>query len=295
MSKRILYIDDEVNDLDARIELIRMDGYTCDAMNDNDSALELLRNCQPYDLIIQDVMRPLGKCLENESNPYEAGLVFYEKYIRYLHPQTPVLFVTANLRRDLATKIYNYNLNILHKPVWHEELMSVIKNMVAESKEDLYKFNETISESSNIIKVDFSYVNAEFLSYLASHPRAVYDLSPRRFEELISAILRDLGYETTITPPTRDGGADIYAIRKDAVGEILYVVECKRYAPNRPVGIGQIRGLHGVKNISNASAAILVTTSFFTAPAHALQRSLRYEMSLKDYYNIKEWLTKYSK
>ena len=62
------------------------------------------------------------------------------------------------------------------------------------------------------------------------------------------------GYDVELTPQTRDGGKDIYAARRDDLGTFLYIVECKRYAPDNPVGVEVIRALHGVADIDRVTA-----------------------------------------
>ena len=111
-----------------------------------------------------------------------------------------------------------------------------------------------------------------------------------RFEELVAELLSRRGYQVTLTPATRDGGKDMYAAKKDDLGSFLYVVECKRYARDRPVGVGVVRLLHEVAQHERANAAIVMTTSFFTKPAHEFARELRSLMSLKDYFQLRDWL-----
>src|SRR5215213_9454961 len=100
-------------------------------------------------------------------------------------------------------------------------------------------------------------INEEVLSRLAADPRLVHELSPRNFEALIAELLVRQGYYVQVTPTTRDGGKDIYAVAKSSVGSFLYVVECKKYAPGRPVGVALVRNLYGVVQAERASAGIL--------------------------------------
>jgi HJR/Mrr/RecB family endonuclease len=102
--------------------------------------------------------------------------------------------------------------------------------------------------------------------------------------------ITNLGYQITLTPASRDGGKDIYAAKKDHLGTFLYVVECKRYAPDHPVGVGLVRQLNGVVQAEQATAGILAATSFFTREAKEFQRRISNQMSLKDYVGIQEWL-----
>ncbi len=73
-----------------------------------------------------------------------------------------------------------------------------------------------------------------------------------------------LGYEVSVTPQSRDGGKDLYAAMKSSLGSFLYVVECKLFAPNRPVGVQIVRNLYGMVEAERATAGIVVSTSSFS-------------------------------
>jgi restriction endonuclease Mrr len=133
-------------------------------------------------------------------------------------------------------------------------------------------------------------VNDELVAYLARHPELMHHLDPRKFEELVAELLRAQGFRPTLTPQTRDGGRDIIATRSDALGELLYLVECKRYAPHRKVGVQQVRGIFGVAQAERATKAVLVTTSSFTSDAVAFASPLKYDITLRDYEALKSWI-----
>jgi len=101
-----------------------------------------------------------------------------------------------------------------------------------------------------------------------------------------------MGYEVTLTQSTRDGGKDIYALMREDIGNILTIIECKKYNQNRPVGVDIVRGIYGVLNIEKASHAMIATTSYFTSGAFDLQRELQYQISLKDHVDITNWMQK---
>ena len=135
--------------------------------------------------------------------------------------------------------------------------------------------------------------NRELKRYLAAHPDKLYDLDPRKFEVLVADILKDFGFDVELTPATRDGGKDIYAYIRSQVCSMLMFVECKRYAPDHPVGIDIVQRLYGVQTSHLANKSMIVTTSFFTRPA--AEEARRYEslMDLRDYNDLKTWLAKY--
>jgi restriction system protein len=140
------------------------------------------------------------------------------------------------------------------------------------------------------IIVDVESVNDALLQCIAADPDLVHALSPRKFEEFVAEVLARLGYDVQVTPASRDGGVDIYAARKDHLGSFLYLVECKKYAPHRSVGVGLIRSLHGVVQAKHATAGIVATTSFFTKGAKEFQQSIPHQMALTDFLGIQHWL-----
>ena len=132
------------------------------------------------------------------------------------------------------------------------------------------------------------------IKYLSQHPEILYELTPRKFEELIAELLHREGYNITLTPERKDGGFDILALHNTAVGRHLYLVECKRYARENPVGVNLVRALYGVVENERASGGLIVTTSRFTRGALEFQHDLEFRVNLKQYENIKEWLAIHS-
>ena len=146
------------------------------------------------------------------------------------------------------------------------------------------------SPTDKQIVVDVISVSDELVRKIHGNPKLLYALTPRGFEEFVAELLDRLGYTVTLTPASKDGGKDIYAARKDHLGSFLYVVECKKYAPDNPIGVGLIRQLNGVIQAEQATAGILATTSFFTKGAREFQQRIAHQVSLKDYFGIQEWL-----
>src|SRR6266404_1535788 len=83
----------------------------------------------------------------------------------------------------------------------------------------------------------------ELIALLARNPELMYQLEPRRFEEMVAEVLARMGFAVTLTQASRDGGVDVYAAKSDGVGSFLYLVDCKRYAPERHGGGRLVREL----------------------------------------------------
>lgn len=146
------------------------------------------------------------------------------------------------------------------------------------------------SDSYKQIVSSVSSVSTELLQQLARNPRELYQLSSRLFEEVVAELLVRQGYEVTLTPSTRDGGKDIYAAQHNAFGRFLYIVECKRYAPDNHVGVGVLRQLYGVVESERVNAGIVATTSFFSKDAEQYQQTVPLRIKLLDYLGIQGWL-----
>jgi len=109
-----------------------------------------------------------------------------------------------------------------------------------------------------------SIIEAKYLH--ARQPReALLRLSADDFEMLVADLYEELGYDSEVTPPSRDGGYDVIATRSSpGIAERL-LVERKRY--EQPVGVELVRNLWGVVDRQHATKGVLITTSRFTKPA----------------------------
>lgn len=136
-------------------------------------------------------------------------------------------------------------------------------------------------------------INNELILYLQKHPAAIFEIKPRQFEELVAELLSHFGWEVNLTPSTKDGGYDIFAISKDISGvQTSWIIECKKYKPELKVGVDIARALYAVKGEHRVANAMLATTSHFTAGVHAFKSS-RYDFELRDYEAILSWINEY--
>lgn len=139
--------------------------------------------------------------------------------------------------------------------------------------------------------VSASSANDEIMQILKKDPTVVWKLPPRKFEEIVAEILNKQGFQVELTPASGDGGVDIYAARKDGLGQFLYLVECKRYVPPSNVGVEIVRSLYGVLQVKKATAGAIFTTSYFTKGAEAFQREIQHQMYLHNYIALQKWIS----
>jgi hypothetical protein len=88
----------------------------------------------------------------------------------------------------------------------------------------------------------------------------IMNINPYEFEELLSELWEEMGYETYRTAKSNDKGVDVVA-----EGDNRIAIQAKRHRGN--IGSPKVREMVGSIEIKNADEGILVTTSDFTKEA----------------------------
>jgi hypothetical protein len=108
-------------------------------------------------------------------------------------------------------------------------------------------------------------------------------LSGTEFEGLITRLLEHMGFRAGMTKASGDGGIDIVATLDQPLIGGRYLIQCKRYAPDSPVGAATVREFYGALTADRrAVKGILITTSGFTAQATEFARGLPIELIARD-------------
>jgi len=108
-------------------------------------------------------------------------------------------------------------------------------------------------------------IKRKYLEHNLPVKETLLNLTPRDFELLVAYLFMKKGYDTNITPRSKDGGYDVIAEKQnDREHERLHI-ECKRY--EEKVGVKIVRAVLGTLIIRNATKAIIVTSSSFTETA----------------------------
>lgn len=121
----------------------------------------------------------------------------------------------------------------------------------------------------------------------------LFIVKPRDFEKVIAELLRNKGYEVELTKQTHDGGFDIMALKNLGGFKNKYLIECKRWGENNPVGIEIIRSFADVIKENNANKGIICATSYFSPEARNREKLTPYLLELKDRIDILEWVSEY--
>ncbi len=137
--------------------------------------------------------------------------------------------------------------------------------------------------------------NEQILQRLKARPEDIHQIGHRKFEELIAELLADMDFDVELTPATRDGGRDVLAYWNSPIGRLLCLVEAKKHRPDRPVGIQLVRNLYGTLMDEQATSGMLVTTSDFSSEARKFEKKHQWQLALKNYTDLVEWIENYKK
>lgn len=90
----------------------------------------------------------------------------------------------------------------------------------------------------------------------------------REFEYIIEQLYSEMGYATSLTPATRDGGKDVIAVRETSAQRETVAVECKLY--NNLIGVELVRAMRGVIAYGGYNKGVIFTTKDFSPDAKKL-------------------------
>lgn len=128
------------------------------------------------------------------------------------------------------------------------------------------------------------------LRVIAKNPDLLHAVEWRTFERIMAGVLEELGYTIELRQGTKDGGIDVIAVKSnDNFGGHRYLIQAKRW--RKRVGVQPVRELLFLKQKFGATKVCLATTSRFTKGAWLLADEYRWELELRDFERLQEWLT----
>jgi restriction system protein len=110
-------------------------------------------------------------------------------------------------------------------------------------------------------------ISHEFAQIVARDARALDHLEWRDLERMVARVLEGLGFETTLTPPSKDGGKDVIVECKGASGLQSYIVELKHWRAGKRVGRGSVSHFMRVIVREERSGGLFLSTSGYAADA----------------------------
>ena len=260
-------------------------GFTCDSKA-RDFVLQRRESILGY---IQDVNR--------QPDIYDrSGVRFFNQTIDCLTPWAKTIVLSACSDMRVPIEVFTSagdKLRSIEKSdvVGIETLAPHIDWLITPA---LQKAGLTTTEVASAVTI-LSPAWDKLCEYLAAHPDELHQLSPRDFEYLAGEVFRSYGWGVDFTARTRDGGYDVIATRASGPTDLCVLIQAKRFAPDRPVGVEIVRSLYGLRMLRSASQVVLVTSSYVTRDAKTeFQRVVPWELDFLERDRVLEWCKNYT-
>lgn len=140
-----------------------------------------------------------------------------------------------------------------------------------------------------LIQPDFADIYDELYTHFAERPDDLRRLSWREFEILLARIFQTQGFTTELGPGRADGGVDIRFLQRDPIGDILTLVQAKKYAPKNRIRLEAVAALHGIAGVERAQRSLFVTTSSYQPVARRFAARTSGALQLRTSSDVAEW------
>lgn len=194
---------------------------------------------------------------------------------RTVTPKDVLTFAIAAINNSNVEKFYSQYRNLLYQ----------YGNGIDFSSDIILPNKELIVPSKDVI-TGVTILQDSILKRAKDDPRIIDSISPREFEEMVCELLDKQGYNVKLTKQTRDGGKDIIVVQKSILGEFCIYVECKKNNMSNPISVKLVRELYGTVMADDATAGMIITTSYFTKDAKEYREKIKNRMALKDYNDL---------
>ncbi|WP_333885265.1 restriction endonuclease [Sphingobium yanoikuyae] len=175
---------------------------------------------------------------------------------------------------------------------WYERIDSVSAHIYPEDDSPLlqpFLDRENWQWVCGLVQQDVADVYQELYSHFAKRPEDLHRLTWREFETLLFRIFQAQGFTCELGPGSNDGGIDVRVLQRDPLGDILTLVQAKRYAPRNKINMSAVAALHGVADVEAAQKSIFVTTSDYLPSARKFAGRTRIPMTLATSDDVRDW------
>lgn len=202
---------------------------------------------------------------------FDCGFQSYADRIEGEPEETPVvtiLYFNGDLGRALDGDFHGLDMEFCEllerQGFWYERNDSFSAHIYPQDTSPLFQpflNRENWQWVCGLIQQDVADVYEELYSHFAKRPEDLHRLNWREFETLLFRIFQSQGFTCELGPGSNDGGIDVRLLQRDPLGDILTLVQAKRYAPKHKINMSAVAALHGVADVEAAQKSIFVTTS----------------------------------
>lgn len=140
-----------------------------------------------------------------------------------------------------------------------------------------------------LVEVDSEDVTGDVYQHFANNPNDFHRLPHRDFEKLVGSIFSARGWTTELGPGSGDGGVDLRLWQTDPLGDILTLVQIKRFSPNHPIKLEAVAALDAHVNREGANRGLFVTSSRFLPGVKKFADRQKYQLRLADGTDLQRW------
>jgi hypothetical protein len=141
----------------------------------------------------------------------------------------------------------------------------------------------------DLIRPNYTSLYQEIFDYFHRKPDLLYQLTPRKFEILISEIFANQGYRSELGTGQADGGVDVRLYKKDEIDQVVTLVQVKRYKPELPVKLEAVAALKAIVDQEQANRGLFVTTSRYLPVAQQFAARETSRLKLADSADVSRW------
>ena len=274
---------------------------------DTDAAVECaVKNSERVFAVVQDTFRRPGATISHWKTmvpasrlPLDHGWVagdFYTYVIDAFMPTSAAIFFGGFFSQDERTLLdawadLDQRIVRIEKPTGLEDLDRILRGQL-QRWQLLQRNGPQSSDEFRCIQP----ASDELALLCAGRPEFLDAMTPRQFEELVGSLFRNVGFDVEITRKTKDGGYDIVAVSSTKLPAETTLIEVKHFGPRRPVGVGIVRALYGVKHLKAVSRVILATSSYVSPYARTeFSRVIPWELDFVERGEILSWCEQHAK
>lgn len=140
-----------------------------------------------------------------------------------------------------------------------------------------------------LVEADTADVSGDLYAHFAVNAQDFHRLAPREFETLISSIFAARGWRTELGPGSGDEGVDLRIWQRDPIGDLLTLVQVKRYAPNNPIKLDAVAALSAHVDRHSASRGLFITSSRYLPGVRRFAEQAGSRLVLADTSNLIQW------
>lgn len=146
----------------------------------------------------------------------------------------------------------------------------------------------------SLVREDTADIYEELYHHFARKPEDLQRLHWRDFEVLLYRIFQSQGFVAELGPGSGDEGVDLRLWQRDPIGDVLTLVQVKRYANHNKIDLTQVAALYGIQQVEAADRSLFVTTSSYLPVARRFAGRTSGALRLAEKDDIVKWCEKAS-